>query len=183
MKNTTKKLAGSALFAALSVVLARLIGLMPEASMRFSIEAVPIFLGGLCFGPLYGAMIGFVADFVGCLFSGFGYNPIFCLPPILYGLCAGLFRPLFLRKMSLWKIAVAFLPSVIFGSVLWQSFTLAKVYGGHGDTLWQNYTYFLTTRTIQFAVTYVADVTATWLLCRSNIFHKMGYLPKWKKKA
>ena len=181
MKRTTQKLVGSALLAALSVVLARIFGMMPEASARFSIEAVPMFLAGLLYGPVYGALVGFVADFVGCLFSPFGYNPIFCLPPILYGLCAGLFRPLLHRGMAAWKIALAFLPSVLFGSILWQSLALAMTYG-KGDTLWESYTIFLTSRSIQFAVTYVIDVVLVAILCRTNVFYRLGYLPKWRKK-
>ena len=69
-KMATRTLACCALLAALSVVLARLIVPMPNAFTRFSIEAVPIFLAGLLFGPLAGAMVGFAADMVGCLFSG-----------------------------------------------------------------------------------------------------------------
>ena len=76
---STKTLAYCALLAALSVVLARLVIPMPAADTRFSIEAVPIFLAGMLFGPLPGALVGFVADFVGCLFSPYGYNPLFCL--------------------------------------------------------------------------------------------------------
>ncbi|MGN0976900.1 MAG: folate family ECF transporter S component, partial [Faecousia sp.] len=82
---TTKTLAYCALLAALSVVLARLIIPMPNVSTRFSIEAVPIALAGMLFGPMAGGLVGFCADFVGCLFSGYGYNPLFCVPPILYG--------------------------------------------------------------------------------------------------
>ena len=89
---TTKTLACCALLAALSVVFARLIVPMPNAFTRFSIEAVPICLAGLLFGPLAGGMVGFTADLVGCLFSGYGYNPLFCIPPILYGVIAGLLR-------------------------------------------------------------------------------------------
>ena len=85
---TTKTLAYCAMLAAIQVVLARLIVPMPSADTRFSIEAVPVVLAGLLFGPLPGALVGFTADLVGCLFSGFGYNPIFCLPPILYGVWA-----------------------------------------------------------------------------------------------
>ena len=81
-----------ALLTALSVVLARLLTIIPSEVSRFSLEAVPILLAGLLFGPLPGAAVGFAADFIGCLFSPFGYNPIFCLPPILYGLWAGLVR-------------------------------------------------------------------------------------------
>ena len=76
-------LATSALLAAISVVLARLIIPMPNETTRFSLEAVPIFIAGMLFGPIPGALVGFVADFVGCLFSGYGYNPMFCIPPIL----------------------------------------------------------------------------------------------------
>ena len=89
---TTKTMAYCALLAALSVVLARLVIPMPAADTRFSIEAVPIFLSGMLFGPLPGALVGFAADFIGCLFSPYGYNPLFCVPPILYGLCAGILR-------------------------------------------------------------------------------------------
>ena len=112
------------------VVLARLIIPMPNETTRFSLEAVPIFIAGMLFGPIPGALVGFVADFVGCLFSGYGYNPMFCISPILYGLCAGLFRPMLVKKVNIGRIALAFLPAITLGSVLWQSFALAKVYGG-----------------------------------------------------
>ena len=95
-----RTLAVCALLAAVSVVLARLVIPMPNETTRFSLEAIPIFIAGMLFGPLPGALVGFVADFVGCLFSGYGYNPLFCVPPILYGLSAGLFRPLLLKKTT-----------------------------------------------------------------------------------
>ena len=87
-----RTLVSCALLAAVSVVLARFIIPMPNETTRFSLEAVPIFLAGMLFGPLPGALVGFVADFVGCLFSGYGYNPMLCVPPILYGLAAGQIR-------------------------------------------------------------------------------------------
>ena len=84
-KNVTKQLTICALLTAMSIILARLIIPMPNESTRFSIEAVPIFLAGMLFGPIPGALVGFAEDFIGCLFSPYGYNPIFCIPPILYG--------------------------------------------------------------------------------------------------
>lgn len=78
---TTKTLAYCAMLAAIQVVLARLIVPMPAVDTRLSIEAVPVFLAGTLFGPLAGALVGFASDLVGCLFSGYGYNPIFALPP------------------------------------------------------------------------------------------------------
>lgn len=167
LKNV-RTLVSCALLAAISVVLARLIIPMPNETTRFSLEAVPIFIAGMLFGPLPGALVGFCADFVGTLFSGYGYNPLFCLPPILYGLCAGLFRPLLVKKMSVWRIALAYLPAIVFGSVLWQSFTLAYVYGG--DAFQAFFLTKLATRSIQFAVTFVLDVLIVWLLYKSKVF-------------
>ena len=143
-----RTLVSCALLAAVSVVLARFIIPMPNETTRFSLEAVPIFLAGMLFGPLPGALVGFVADFVGCLFSGYGYNPMFCVPPILYGLAAGLFQPMLVKKTSVWTIALAFLPAITLGSILWESFALAFVYGGDAKTA-----FFLTklaSRSIQF---------------------------------
>lgn len=178
---TTQKLAYCALLAALSVVLARLIIPMPNVATRFSIEAVPIFLSGMLFGPMAGGLVGFSADFVGCLFSGYGYNPLFCLPPILYGVCAGLFRPYLMEKTSLLRLTTAFLPSVLLGSILWQSFALAFVYNSKGS-FQASLLFFLSTRSIQFLVTLILDVAVVYLLMRTRIFERMGLWPRSRKE-
>lgn len=176
---STKTLSYCALLAALSVVFARLFGLMPEESSRYSIEAIPIFLSGMLFGPFAGAMVGFCADFVGCLFSPFGYNPIFCLPPILYGLFGGIFRHYLGKNTSLFRLFVSFLPPVVLGSILYQSFSLAYVY--YSATFLEGFILKLTTRSVQFAVVLVADVLLLWLLFKSNIFARIGLWPPVKK--
>lgn len=170
---TTKTLAYCALLAALSVVLARLIIPMPNVTTRFSIEAVPIYLAGMLFGPMAGALVGFSADLVGCLFSGYGYNPLFCLPPILYGVFGGLLRRWLMGKPSLPRLAVSFLPPVVLGSILWQSAALSYVYNSKGS-FQASMVYFLSTRTIQFAVTLVLDVLIIYLLMKSRVFDRMG---------
>lgn len=178
---TTKTLAYCALLAALSVVLARLIIPMPNVSTRFSIEAVPIFLAGMLFGPMAGGLVGFCADFVGCLFSGYGYNPLFCVPPILYGVFGGLFRYYLGKKVSVPKLAVSFLPPVIGGSILWQSAALSFVYNSKGSFS-ASLVYFLSTRSIQFAITLVLDVLIIYLLFRARLFDRMGIWPPQEKK-
>ena len=175
-----RTLVSCALLAAVSVVLARFIVPMPNETTRFSIEAVPIFLAGMLFGPLPGALVGFAADFVGCLFSGYGYNPLFCLPPILYGLSAGLFQPLLVKKTNLWTVALSFLPPIALGSILWQSFALAFVYGGDAKQA-----FFLTklaTRSIQFGITFVIDALVVWLLYKSKVFTAAKLWPPVKYK-
>lgn len=170
---TTKALAYCALLAALSVVLARLIIPMPNVTTRFSIEAVPIYLAGMLFGPMAGALVGFSSDLVGCLFSGYGYNPLFCLPPILYGVFGGLLRRWLMGKPSLPRLAVSFLPPVVLGSILWQSAALSYVYNSKGS-FQASLVYFLSTRTVQFAVTLVLDVLIIYLLMKSRVFDRMG---------
>ncbi len=171
----TRTIAYCALLAAVSVVLARLMGLMPNASARFSIEAVPIFLAGMLFGPIPGALVGFVADFVGCLFSPFGYNPIFCVPPILYGLFAGLLRRYLANGVTVWRLVLAFLPPVLLGSVVYQSATLAYMY--YDGAFAQGFLFYLGSRSIQFSVTLVLDVIVLRLLFQSNIFQRAGVWP------
>ena len=168
-----KTLAVCAMLAALSVIFARLIIPMPNAFTRFSIEAIPIFIAGVLFGPLAGGIVGFVADLVGCLFSGYGYNPLFCVPPILYGVLPGLLRFLLFKKTDIWRIALAYLPPVVIGSILYQSWSLAFVYNTKGSFS-ASFSYFLTTRSVQFAVTFVIDAVLTWLLFRSRLFERAG---------
>ena len=169
-----------ALLTALSVVLARLLTIIPSEVSRFSLEAVPILLAGLLFGPVPGAAVGFAADFIGCLFSPYGYNPIFCLPPILYGLWAGLLRGYVWARPTIWRTALAVFPAALCGSVLWQSAALALVYGGEAKLA-----FFLTrlaSRSIQFAVTGVIDTAAVWLLLRRNALSPVVHRLKIKER-
>ena len=161
---STYSLTVCALLTALSVVLARVLTLIPAETTRISLEAVPIVLAGLLCGALPGALVGFSADLIGCLFTPYGYNPIFCVPPILYGLLAGLLRRYVLEKPTLPRTALAFFPAALFGSVLWQSMALALVYGGDAKQA-----FFLTklvSRSIQFALTGGVDTLIVWLLLR-----------------
>ena len=153
-----------ALLTALSVVLARVLTLIPAETTRISLEAVPIVLSGLLFGPIPGAVVGFAADLIGCLFSPFGYNPIFCVPPILYGLLAGAVRRYVTDRPALLRTTLAFFPAAIVGSVLWQSMALALVYGG--DAKQAFFLAKLVSRSIQFALTGTVDTLIVWLLLR-----------------
>ena len=183
---TTRTLACCALLAALSVVLARLIVPMPNAFTRFSIEAVPIFLAGMLFGPLAGGMVGFTADLVGCLLSGYGYNPLFCLPPLLYGVIAGLCRHYMTGRGRLLWLAVSFLAAAAIGSVGYQSWALAYVYyfdPNVAGSLQQGLIYFLSTRAVQFAVTAIIDISLIYLLLQLRVFDRLGLWPPKERRG
>ena len=177
-KNThfpVKTLTTCAILTALGIIIARLFALAPNEFTRFSLESVPIFISGLLFGPVAGAMVGFATDFIGCLFSPYGFNPLFCLPPILYGVCGGIFGPFVAKKIALWRIAIAFLPAVVLGSILWQSFALDFVYGSGFFLL-------LGSRGIQFAVVFVLDTTLIYILLRSKVFYAAKLWPPKRRK-
>ena len=173
---TTKTLAYCAMLAALQVVLARLMGLMPNAYSRFSIEAIPTIVAGILFGPVAGGMVGFSSDLVGCLFSGYGYNPIFCLPPILYGVFGGLFRYYLAERVTIWRLALTILPPVVLGSLLWQSAALTYVYFKDGPFM-EGFLINLSTRGVQFAVVAVIYIVLIRLLFRAKIFQSIGLWP------
>ena len=167
----TKMLVTLALLSAIEVVLARFIIPMPSATMRFSIEAVPIIVAGLLFGPLPGAAVGLVGDAVGCLFSAYGYNPVFSVPPILIGLCAGLMRRLLYEKVTYFRVLLTFLPAVILGSVLWQSYWLSFFYGT------RTFAAFLGARSIQFAITSVVNAAVVYGLFKGRVFETLNLWP------
>ena len=173
---TTRTMAYCAMLAALQVVLARLIIPMPAADTRFSLEAVPVVLAGLLFGPVPGAMVGFSADLVGSLFSGYGFNPLFCLPPILYGLSGGFFRYYVNSRPSFWRVLLTFAPPVIFGSILWQSCTLAYVYNSQGAFL-PSLLLKLSTRGIQFSIAGPLEALVTYILLKSGVFQALKVWP------
>jgi dihydrofolate synthase/folylpolyglutamate synthase len=83
------KLSLSAMMAALSIVLCRLLGFSPGDSMlRIEIGFLPVALVGALFGPLWGALTYGVADLVGSLVTT-GMNPLILVCKILTGLLFG----------------------------------------------------------------------------------------------
>ena len=137
---------------------------------------MPVILAGMLFGPLPGAMVGFASDFVGCLFSPFGYNPLLSLPPILYGLFGGIFRPWLLKGVTVPKLIVTCLPPVVGGSVLYQSAMLAYFFYSKGPFL-EGFLLKLSARSVQFAIVLVLDVLVIYFLFRSKLFERLGLWP------
>ena len=170
-KINTRALVTLALLAAVSVVLARFIIPMPNPTMRFSIEATPIIIAGFLFGPIPAGLVGFIADLVGCLFSGYGYNPMVAVPPVVIGVCAGLMRPLLYKKISYLRVLAAFAPAVVVGSILWQSYWLSFFYGN------KTFGAFLVSRSIQFVITSCVNALAVYLLMRSGMFVNLHMWP------
>ena len=174
-----KALVYCAMLAAISVVMARLLSFSVAGGVRWSLDKFPLFLAGMVFGPVMGALTGFVADFTGSLMQ-FGFNPLLCFPAIFYGLCGGLLRRFLVKKLSVFRLGLCYLLPTAVGSVLIQSFALSYAYpkGPFGESL----IYYLSTRSIQFSIMLVAETLVVYALMKSNIFTRLGVWPPIKFK-
>ena len=172
--STIKALVCSAMLAALSVVMARVLCFATPDGVRWSLDKFPLFLAGMFFGPVTGALTGFVADFIGSLMQ-FGFNPILCLPAILYGLSGGLLRRFLQKNFSVFRLVLSYLLPTAVGSVLCQSFALSYAYPK--GPFWESILYYLSTRSIQFSIMLVAETLIIYTLIQTKIFTRLGVWP------
>ena len=174
-KMTAKAIACSALLAAISIVMARLMSFAPPPVTRWSLDKFPLFLAGMFFGPVVGGLTGFVADWLGSLMQ-YGFDPIYCIPPIIYGIAGGVFRVFLRKKFAAWKLAVFYAVPVVLASWLWQSFAIAWK-NSEGDALFGTFISFLVSRGIQFAIIAPLEILILVLLFRNGVFTRMGLWP------
>lgn len=87
-------LVAAALLTAISVAMAPLniyIPLFGVSSLRFSVTDIPIFICGVLFGPILGAISGFIGDIAGFVVAPAGaYFPGFTVNKVLVGLIPGM---------------------------------------------------------------------------------------------
>ena len=174
-----KALVYSAMLAAISVVMARVLCFATPDGVRWSLDKFPLFLAGMFFGPVMGALTGFVADFTGSLMQ-FGFNPLLCVPAVLYGLCGGLLRRYLQKNTSLSRLVVSYAVPVVIGSVLYQSCILAKLY--FDGVYSAGVKYYLGTRSIQFSIMLVVEVFILATLMKMNVFTRIGLWPPVKRE-
>lgn len=166
-----------AMLAAISIVMARLLSFSTPGGVRWSLDKFPLFLAGMLFGPVMGALTGFAADFLGSLMQ-YGFNPLLCLPAILYGLFGGVFSQYLRKKFSVVRLGISYLFPIVLGSILYQSYMLAYLYFDGG--LFEGISYYLGTRSVQFAIMLVAEVTIIYTLMKLKVFARLGL---WNKRG
>lgn len=174
-----KALVYSAMLAAISVVMARLLCFATPDGVRWSLDKFPLFLAGMFFGPVMGGLTGFVADFTGSLMQ-FGFNPLLCPPAILYGVFGGLLRRYIQKNPSVTRLGLSYLFPVVIGSILYQSCMLAFLY--FDGTFAAGLLYYLGSRSIQFSIMLVAETLIIYALMKSNVFTRLGVWPPIKFK-
>lgn len=177
---TTRAIVYCAMLAAVSIIMARLFSFSVAGGVRWSADKFPLFLAGMLFGPVMGALTGFAADFLGSIMQ-FGFNPILCLPAILYGLFGGLLQKYLQKEFSLPRLTLSYLCPVGIGSVLYQSCALTYVY--FDGTFAEGILYNLSTRSVQFAIMLAVEVLIIYMLMKVNVFTRLGVWPPRKNKT
>lgn len=111
------KITLSAFMIALGIILTRFTPLQNIAIIPFirvSLGPILIIVASLLLGPIYGSLIGVLCDVLGYFMfdtSGLGYNPLFSITYILYGLLPGLL--IYLLAFNK-KIKFPYIQSILF---------------------------------------------------------------------
>ena len=131
-KFNIRTLSTLSMLVAVSIVLSRLLGFYVTVSLRVSFEYFPIILAGIIFGPIAGAIVGGLSDFLGAaLFSGMGFFPPLIVGPILAGLLAGIIaKYLFKDRLDKWwKHIVLVITVDLLCNLLWGTYALSLLFG------------------------------------------------------
>ena len=177
---STKLLVYGAVLAALAIVFGRATVMYLPPDGKYTLDKFVLFMSGMFFGPVLGAFIGFVADFLGGLLFGLGFTPQFCVPAVLFGFFGGLFQIYLKKKFTLVRLGFAYLFPTVLAAILYQSAALALTF--YPSTFWINFKLYLFSRSIQFSIMLVVEVALIYfLLSKLNIFNRLGLWPSSKK--
>lgn len=125
---STQNLTLMAVLIAMQIVLARFLSIQASDTLRISFETIPIFLAGMWLGPIPGAIVAVLADFLGTIIHGYGaWFPPLVLGPMMVGILSGVstkyvFRSPLAENRDLWKVivsvvAIGILNSFCFGLI------------------------------------------------------------------
>jgi ECF transporter S component (folate family) len=121
-------LACSALFVALSIVCGKYLAIPFGNILRFSFENLPIILSGVLFGPIAAAVVGALADILGCILVGYSINPLVTAGAISIGVISGAVYRIMKKAPSALKLALSVAAAHVVGSVVIKTFGLAAWY-------------------------------------------------------
>lgn len=135
--------------------------------IRISFENLPIILAGFSLGPIAGALVGTVADLIGCLLYGYSINPIITLGAASVGLVSGFISNYIIKKPLILKVIVSAASAHIVGSVLIKSAGLAVWYLSKYEL---GYWEFVAWRLLNYAIVATAECVILYLLLKNRAF-------------
>lgn len=162
---STQNLVMMAALIAMQIVLARFLSIQVSDTLRISFESIPVILAGMWLGPIPGAIVAVLADFLGTILSGYGtWFPPLVLGPLAVGILSGvstkyIFHSPLAETRDTWKVAaivivVGILNSFLFGLI---GSTLYSILVAGNTTafpilLWTNLIQRLATKPLTIAV-------------------------------
>jgi ECF transporter S component (folate family) len=165
---STEMIVSIGLLTAISIVLTRFLMFEPTPNIRVTFGNLPIILSGLMFGPIAGAITGFLADFLGTtFFSPYTWFAPLGVSPIVIGLLPGLLRVIFIKRRTVGSLLVSLIPAYVLGPLLWSTFSLHLLYGTSLAVM-------LTTRIPVSAAIAVFEIIVTCLFVKSGLFRAIG---------
>lgn len=137
MKNKAVKIAFAGMFIALNIILTRFFSQMIYIgglqAIRLSFGEIPLILGGIVLGPVYGAISGALADLIGYPINAQGaYFPGFTLTAALSGLLPGLMSKLVKKEWTWLTLSIVVSITTVITSLLlntlWLNIMISKAY-------------------------------------------------------
>ena len=169
----------AAILAAMSIILGKFLQIPNpfQDFIRLSFENLPIILGGIALGPVAGAMIGVVADLIGCVAYGYTVNPIITLGAASIGAIAGILSNYIVKKPLSLKVILSAVPAHLIGSVLIKSFGLASWYLAKYELGMME---FILWRLLNYALVATAECVILYILLKNRAFSRQmeGLLKK-----
>ena len=169
----------AAILAAMSIILGKFLQIPNpfQDFIRLSFENLPIILGGIALGPVAGAMIGVVADLIGCVAYGYTVNPIITLGAAAIGAIAGIVSNYIVKKPLSLKVILSAVPAHLIGSVLIKSFGLASWYLAKYELGMME---FILWRLLNYALVATAECVILYILLKNRVFSRQmeGLLKK-----
>lgn len=158
---STQNLVMMAALIAMQIILARFLSIQASDTLRISFESIPVILAGMWLGPIPGAIVAVIADFLGTILSGYGtWFPPLVLGPLAVGVLSGvstkyIFHSPLAETKDTWKVAaiavvVGILNSFVFGLV--------------GSTLYS-------------CIMVKQDITIFWILLGTNFIQRLATKP------
>lgn len=163
-KFNTRSIVFLGLMAALSIVLTRLLSITVDPhTLRLSLGNVPVILVSLWFGPIEGAVVGFIADFIGAnVFSPYGWNPLLAPSSAIMGLLPAIIYKAFRNKFSFLNVLAVTLLTNCAGTIAYSTFALARMSN-------LSYLYVLSIRLPVYIAVAAVEAVCIYYLTKSGI--------------
>ena len=159
----------AAILAAMSIILGKFLQIPNpfQDFIRISFENLPILLAGISLGPIAGALVGTVADLIGCVLYGYSINPIITVGAASVGLVSGVISNYILKKPLILKVTVSAVSAHAVGSVLIKSAGLAAWYLSKYNI---GYIEFVLWRLLNYTLVATAECVILYLLLKNKAF-------------